>query len=45
VNHGKNHSIQLPSLKIWNTTVAGKLVRLHGPVKSHFVIRQKSHIS
>jgi hypothetical protein len=45
VNHGKNHSIQLPSMKIWNTTVAGKLVRLHGPVKSHFVIRGTSKIS
>ena len=37
-NHGKNHSIQLPSMKIWNTTVAGKLVRLHGPVKPYFNI-------
>ena len=38
VNHGKNHCIQLPSMKIWNTTVAGKLVRLHGPIKSNFTI-------
>ena len=45
VKHGDNHSIQLPSMKIWNTTVAGQLVRLHGPIKSYFVIRQKSKIS
>jgi len=37
VNHGKNHCIQLPSMKIWNTTVGGKLVRLHGPTKSYVV--------
>lgn len=36
VNHGKNHMAALPSMKIWNTTVAGKLVRLHGPVKPYF---------
>ena len=36
VNHGKNHMTALPSIKIWNTTIAGKLVRLHGPVKSYF---------
>ena len=41
VKQGNNHSVQLPSEKIWNTTVAGKLVRLHGPIKSYFVIRQK----
>ena len=38
VNHGKNHMSALPSMKIWNTTVAGKLVRLHGPVKPYFNI-------
>jgi len=38
VNHGKNHMAALPSMKIWNTTVAGKLVRLHGPVKPYFNI-------
>jgi len=36
VNHGKNHMAALPSMKIWNTTVGGKLVRLHGPVKNYF---------
>ena len=36
VKHGNNHSVQLPSMKIWNTTIDGKLVRLHGPVKSYF---------
>jgi hypothetical protein len=45
VKHGNNHIIQLPSIKIWNTTVAGKLVRLHGPIKSYFVIRGTSKIS
>ena len=38
VNHGNNHMPALPSIKIWNTTVAGKLVRLHGPVKPYFTI-------
>ena len=37
VNHGENHVIQLPSEKIWNTTVSGQLVRLHGPIKNYFV--------
>ena len=37
VEHGKNHMAALPSNKIWNTTIAGKLVRLHGPVKPYFV--------
>lgn len=37
VKHGNNHNVQLPSMKIWNTTVAGKLVRLHAPIKSYFV--------
>ena len=36
VNHGKNHMAALPSIKIWNTTIAGRLVRLHGPVKPYF---------
>ena len=45
VKQGDNHSVQLPSMKIWNTTVAGQLVRLHGPIKSYFVIRQKAQIS
>ena len=45
VKQGDNHSVQLPSMKIWNTTVAGQLVRLHGPVKSYFVIRGTSKIS
>ena len=45
VKHGNNHNIQLPSMKIWNTTVAGKLVRLHGPIKSYFVVRQKVQLS
>ena len=36
VNHGNNHMAALPSMKIWNTTIDGKLVRLHGPVKSYF---------
>jgi hypothetical protein len=42
VNHGKNHMAALPSMKIWNTTVAGKLVRLHGPVKPYFNISPHS---
>ena len=37
VKHGQNHGIQLPSTKIWNTTVSGQLVRLHAPIKSYFV--------
>ena len=37
VNHGKHHNVQLPSTKIWNTTVSGQLVRLHAPIKSYFV--------
>lgn len=45
VKHGNNHSVQLPSIKIWNTTVAGQLVRLHGPIKSYFVVRQKVQLS
>ena len=45
VKHGDNHNIQLPSMKIWNTTVAGQLVRLHGPIKSYFVVRQNSSVS
>ena len=45
IKHGNNHSVQLPSIKIWNTTVSGKLVRLHGPIKSYFVVRQNSSVS
>lgn len=45
VKHGDNHSVQLPSVKIWNTTVSGQLVRLHGPIKSYFVVRQKVQLS
>jgi hypothetical protein len=45
VKHGNNHSVQLPSTKIWNTTVAGRLVRLHGPIKSYFVVRQNSIVA
>ena len=36
VNHGNNHMAALPSMKIWNTTIDGKLVRLHGPIKPYF---------
>ena len=36
VNHGKNHMAALPSMKIWSTTIDGRLVRLHGPVKPYF---------
>jgi hypothetical protein len=36
VNHGNNHMTALPSVKIWNTTIEGRLVRLHGPVKPYF---------
>ena len=37
VNHGNNHMAALPSVKIWNTTIEGRLVRLIGPVKDYFV--------
>ena len=45
IKHGNNHSVQLPSIQIWNTTVSGKLVRLHGPIKSYFVVRQNSSVA
>ena len=42
VNMGKNHPIQLPSSKIWNTTIAGKIVRLIGPIQGGFNVAPHS---